>query len=817
MKKRWKILIALVVYGFMAWLIAMIVSNNGIYPAGSDTLRHLYKGDVLYHAIQQGNWFPLYDPLWYNGAELFRDLSPLSLYVIALCQAVAGGNIFHGYLVLVALLFFGGAMGWFCIGLRYQRGILGAFLGILWFFMPNNLFTLFNEGNLPRALCMVIFPLLLDAVYTYITTDRPKKILEIITWFFLMMLCHTGYTTMIAVGFLVYMGIYSLLNNSLHKSSEVVVGMVVGALLSGIFWVPSLLGGISMPDTLEILQDYFQNGWKSLNPIECYITNSESAYFGLAAFFLAVFGILCSKKKSAMGFVTALIFFFGTTQSVYSIVKELPANQYLWMMWMVPMASGLILYSFLLWDTLRKKIVLVICGLLVLDVFPSYALFGGNGSGADVNARLNAIQKKTLIQEAKEITGQRMALLDASALESQGAYLVSGYENGVAATFGAAWQSASTTSNIVQLNRALQNCNYLYLFDRCKELGNDTVLIQLDQTDNYVSPVDYMDYSAEQCGYKVVDGNKDYRLYHLDVGFDGPWGVATRYDTIGIGDTTNIIALDFPNMEETVSTNLNDYTFEQLSQYDTIYLSGFTFSDRQSAEQMILDLSEAGVKIVVMADGIPEDRQTKARMFLDVYCHDITFSNGYPELDTIDGVLNCDLFPEGNTQWKTVYLDGLDQSYGTIREDDMDIDFYGTVKNDNIIFIGINLSYHYSLTKDEGVGRLLSRALNQDVDELPHRDIVPISITCDKDKITVVSERDHVNTTLADHDIFDKQAVYSMNNLIYVNQGTSVIPMKHPYWWQGLLVSILGLMALIAVVRRVYPNSLKKLMKSAHK
>lgn len=35
---------------------------------------------------------------------------------------------------------------------------------------------------------------------------------------------------------------------------------------------------------------------------------------------------------------------------------------------------------------------------------------------------------------------------------------------------------------------------------------------------------------------------------------------------------------------------------------------------------------------------------------------------------------------------------------------DNELEIYGTKYNDNLIFIGLNLTYHYSLTKDEAVG-----------------------------------------------------------------------------------------------------------------
>ena len=68
--------------------------------------------------------------------------------------------------------------------------------------------------------------------------------------------------------------------------------------------------------------------------------------------------------------------------------------------------------------------------------------------------------------------------------------------------------------------------------------------------------------------------------------------------------------------------------------------------------------------------------------------------------------------------------------------------------------IGLNLTYYYSLTQDEGVGKLLSRAMDLSPDELPEREIEPYHIQYTKNQIILTAEKDDVNTGLAYHDSF---------------------------------------------------------------
>ena len=55
------------VYFATACFVVWLVKTSGIYPSGSDTMYHVYRGDYVYNAIKSGNWYPLYDPAWYNG------------------------------------------------------------------------------------------------------------------------------------------------------------------------------------------------------------------------------------------------------------------------------------------------------------------------------------------------------------------------------------------------------------------------------------------------------------------------------------------------------------------------------------------------------------------------------------------------------------------------------------------------------------------------------------------------------------------------------------------------------------------------------
>lgn len=787
-------------------MVVKIVSQNGTYPAGSDTMYHIYRGDYVYNSIKDGNWYPLYDYMWYNGVELMRYWAPLAAYFMAFCEMLAGGNMLIGYLIFVGIISVLGALSWLYIGIRMKRPVLGAFIGFIWFFMPNNLCALFVEGNLARSLSMIFLPLFIYEVSEYLKDRKVIRIPFAMISFILISLCHLGYAGMVALAVLVYCIVHMIEGYSKRAAADIVISILLSFMLIGVWLVASLNGGITSLDNSENMANFFQKIVYTLNPVDRITTDYAHFYFGLAAAILAVGGMFFGYKKSRAGFVTAIITLICTATAMYPVLKILPGSQYLWMLRFISIALCMILYSFLKWDTLKKPLIVFFCVLLVLDIVPSIPLITGGldtisitKNGVSINTdndsvwdRLDMQQDNTLISKAQSITKQRIALLDDSSLGSMGAFLVSDWNNAIPAAYGAGREAANTSTNIVRINRALADGNYYYVFDRCRELGNDTVLVRLSSLEKYGVSVKDMDMAAGASGYSVAGENAAYRLYHMDT-YDN-WGTISKYEVIGIGSGTPLISQSFPAVEETDSDNLNDYSYEQLSQYKQVILDGFTYDDKTAAEELVLRLSEAGVKVVIYADGIPQEKKTQSQEFLGVTCSDIVFKNGYPDMDTKLGVLYPDLFPKGYATWQTVYVTGLDNTWGSVMDNGLKLDFYGTVKNDNIIVCGLNLAYYYGVSADKSVGRLLSDMMDITSAQLPERTNIELKVEHDVNGITITSDYDNVNTSLSYHDIFvSDEWLGKKNNLTYVRAGVTKIMFKIPYLWQGLCVSVAGL------------------------
>ena len=798
------ILYALIIGG-LTYLINDLIYSNGIYPSGSDTMYHVFRGQYVYESICKSDFYPLINQYWYNGVELLRYWPWFTAYLMAFFNYLCDGDIFNGYVMYVEFIFVAGAVVWAYIGGRLKRPILGCVLGILWFITPNNLYALFGEGNLPRALSMVFLPLYIFCIYNYYLNGKTYELTGIIITTVLIVMCHLGYGGMVVLATISFMVIYCIINGGMIiKSLKILIAIILGFLITGIYMIPSLYGGMSASDSDGKLRIFFKSLLETLNPFFRITTNIDTFYFGLAALVLIVVGIVGCKKEQEAGFINALLILLLTSNQAYYFVKMLPGSGFLWMVRFISIALCFMFMSFMFWKSLKKYIVVLMCVLLLVDSIPSWYFIYGDRNKVTVDERLGEKAAENLIDEAKSLTKQRLALLDLAALGADGAYLTAEYDGKTKSMFGAGWEAAATSFNITQVNYSLEQGYYLYMFDRLKELGNDTVLIKKSALKlEYNEDIDYnmLLGAASRSGYYLKDSNEGWYLFKLNVEYKS-WGTVTAYRGIAIGSSAGTIALNYPCVMETSDTNINHYTYDDLKKFDFVFLSGFTYDDKEEAEQLVKDLSDKGIRFVIVGDTVPEDKKERISSFLGVSAQVISFNNGYPLLyDEKLGWMDCDLFPKEYANWQTHYLNGLDKVTGYFRDNDLTLNYCGTVYNDNITFVGLGLPYYLSLTKDDSINELMGNLFKLNSNMLPARRVVPLDVTYYSEGVIIKSRADNVNTTISYHDIYKEGAFRHNNNLLYIDKGVTKIDYQYPHLLGGVLVTLLGLILSYLFVR----------------
>lgn len=850
-KKHILALVFLPVFCILTAFIMTILYQNGNYPTGSDTFAHLYKAQVLYEHIKSGDFWPLFDPDWYNGVQMMRFWAPLPVYTIALCIAIGKGSVFNGYIIFAGVVFLAGAFSWLYIGIRKNRVFFCGIIGILWFFIPNNLFAFFSEGNLPRSLSMVFLPLLFYNIYEYLFTEdkniiksddsgkigcndnlRWKNFLGIIVIFSLITLCHSGYAGMIALSVLLFLLIARIARVDRHRARKIVLAILLGYVLTGIWLLPSLVGGITSMDSSEVMKGFFQNFFISINPLIRLNDLTGYFYIGLSTVIIAIFGILVAKKQAKLGFITAFIIMICTSNTMYQVIVALPGSQFLWMLRFISIAIAMILYSLVQWKTLKKPYQCLVVALIILDIIPSLGFFKVD-TPTTPKARLEETEKADLMDVARKITTQRIALIDGSTTGSMGEYILTrgtGNEKSIAQVYGAGYQSAATAQNIILLNKAAECGGYTYLFNRSMTMGADSVLIKINFLENKSKDIKVLNKAAEGMNYSEVKRNKDFILFHLNTKYK-TFGTKSKYSGIIIGRNAAASCIYDPDMLEGSSENLSDYSYDYLKKFKLVYLAAFKYDDQKKAEEKIVKLADNGVHVVIIGEGIPADKSTRTGKFLGVTAHNITFENGYPLLYINKKTYDLMLFPRDEAKWSTTYFTGLEEKTGYLYDDNAKIYFMGHSRNSNITFIGLNLPYHYMKTRDEDTLDILTGAYGDCLNPAPVTKIVPISVTYGNKSITISSPKSDVNTGIAYQDIyrdasgnesssvdgsasgngstFENGSLSQSFNLLVTGQGKTVVSLHYPMLVQGILMSLLAFAATILFTIREKKGSNK--------
>lgn len=789
--------------GYLLLAVALVAAMavNGEYPSGSDTMSHLYRGDVVFRSLAQGTLPPYYDAMWFNGTELFRFVPPVSAWALALCQALAGGNIFFGYLLFVGGEFYLGALLWWELGRKEGRVALGSVLGALWFFMPYHVHVLFVEGDLARSLAITLLPRLFYDAGLFLRLRNRGRGLLLALEMCLLTLTHPGFAGMTALALLLWAFLPGRLRPREGGGMALAGLLLSGALLAGLWLGPYLASGILRLEWWEEMGSGFQSLFQTLDPGRLW-SDSAAATCGTGLTVVLCFIALLGGGRERRGAVTALLLLLCTSTTFCALVQLFPQSQHLRMLWVFPSMAALGFFALLHWAGLRRGFSVLLCLLLLLDALPLLSLMTGSGQESlSVEARMDQVMSAALLDRAQELTAQRLAILDEGELGSQGIFLATAYSRPVPITGGDKRAYATTRLRQDRISRALSSRNYSYLFDRCLELGCDTVLLRRAEVPQEDWLSGDLNRAAERLGYELAETTGSYALYHMEAA--PGWGLVSRYSAIGIGESAYRLSLCFPSMEETQDPCLDHYSLEELSGYQLVYLSGVTYEDKAAAERMIRLLAQRGTRVVIDAETLPEDRSSRDQSFLGVRCNNITFSNGYPELEVEGELLQTDLFPREQVNWQSVYLEGLTHVIGKAWDNGLELPFCGTAESENILFLGLGLERYLYLTQDRAVRELFTHVTGLSHATLPSRRLVPLSVEYDGPALTVTVGEDGVNTTLSFHDAFtSEQALENRNQLLTVNAGTTRITLRYPHLALSLLLTLAGALLLAAILLR---------------
>ncbi len=791
----------LAVSAVIAVAFSLLLYTLSIFPQNVDVFGHLFKINYLYESLKEGVLYPIYTPYWYNAMELFRYWPPLTYYVVALLQFCTGGDVVNAFYIFAGLTFFINMGAWYLLGKRENRPGIALLMGLLYFLCPDNMRVFMVEGNIPRIFIAALIPYVFYFVWEIIHYKRLKHLIGLWGIICIITFSHYMIAAMVGISVFVFCLIYAVMNRVWRPLIYVTIDLVCAYMSTGIMLLPGLTGGgitsQNSEASVSTINQWAQEAVKSLNPfIRFDASLNGSFYFGLSLFIIAVLGIIAANKKMGPGFITAVFIFLCTTTTASIVVRLLPLSQVFWMQRFVPMAMCLFFMSILLWKQLKKNAIIILSITIIIEILmTTYILVPFRNMPIEEIVETDV--SHYLIPEAMELTENRICILDESEWGSIPSYYLSKDmdENSVLYSFGWAYQGAKTIDNIVSINEAFQKGFYGYTFDRVLDLGDDVILI--DKTMIPVEDTAIMLAAAEQVGYRLYDENADVWLLRLQ-NAEGSFGTIKEYRNLAIGEHAQAICYIYPEFEYSNNPNLNEYDAEELKQYEKIYLSGFTYEDKELTEAMLTELADSGVQIYIDMQHIPLNKLSGKAEFMGVYAQFVAFTERFPILETDNGSqFKLDFGTAGYKVWNTVYLSGASEN---IKNSNYDIatklTYLAGNGNPNITFMGFNVVYYYYETQMPELLTFLNEVIGETPGKTCESRIVPINVTYEGHQVTVEAPCDNVNTGIASLDCFvpegDRRKT-EKNNLLTVDGGTTVYKVEYTDFNLGMVVTIVGL------------------------
>ncbi len=724
--------------------------HTTLYPWASDTLGHVIKAEYLLQQLAQGHLYPDLFPGWYVGVQMLRYYPPLPYYLLVILIVIGGNSIAaaNWFIVLCATL---GGLGW----LPYRRwvGRLPAVAGgVLYVFLPDNVRVALAEGNLPRVLATALLPIAIYFMLRSLESDATRWHRAALSiCFAAIVLAHAMMAAIYAAcGTLLALLCWLWQVASIRRVILSVVSMALGVMLSGWWFLPSLTGGITelnasaMTEALAVL------------PLSTYLNpflrahDPEIIYPGAALLLTATLLLLLRRGRSGVTIALTLTGLFGvliSTDGFNALFNALPMSNLFWPLRFLGIASFALLLAVIwrvrAWQRKSAPLTLIVLGLLLADGQLSQRLVYLRPANRDV---LN------IAGRLRDLSGWRQATLDYSKLGSAPSYFFTA-QGGREQLYGWAYQGARTARNVAAINQGMRRGYTSFVLDRLELLGADDLALLHDPDIDPALPE-----ALEKAGFAPRYRGETTTLYHRD---GAPRAYRAEWRALGIGRGAQNLAYVFPQLIIGTRTNLDEYNLDELTRYDTLFLSGFEWQNRQAAEALTKQAAQAGVHIVVDLTNIPRDPMAREPYFMGVWGETITIAPGVIQIQgDAEQRYTLQSLSVQFDMWQTYTPQGMDVDvlYHNYLGAKSAVLGYNEYAPGRVWFVGLNLPYHAALTQDPAVIDLLADLLNLPPGEPNDYQATPLSnyqpsptgysfaYTLDRDSVLLVPIAHHEGT-----------------------------------------------------------------------
>lgn len=764
----------------IAACVGFFLYSSGLYLHGDAVYAQLYKLDAVADSMREGALYPLYAGNWYNGYEIFR-YSPPSAYIIVVMLSGAFGTDFHtGICIFYGIMAFVSMMGFFLFGVKQRKIMAAFFAGAAFLALPSTFTAVILEGSLDVVMGLALIPGVLYFLYCFITWKNRLAILPFSAMMCLLILSH--YILAIAFGgvLVIYLVIYGFAVKEWKFAVSAIGNILLLYVVMGYFLYPALSGGL--------LARPHSSQW------------DVELSLGIPILVIAAVGLVTTDRKRFAGFFLTIIFCvlsFSVMEPVRKLISSPTLQRSYWYLISI---TAVLLFTLLFWERLRMLFLLIILCVMVGEGIP---LMLSIQEGDYALQDSEALMEDYLLAEAASWTDNRVALMDMATLGAFPQWYFA--RQGVDSMFGWDYENALTVRNQTSLNEAFFDGFYDYMFDRLLLYGNDTAIVLKSFLEE--GAYENLIAAAGRNGYEVVAENEN-AIVFKETAVGSAYGVITHYDNLAIGDNAYYISYIYPSFGYGASACIDDYTIEELLQYRKLYLSGFTYREKEKAENMLKEVSAKGTEVYIDMQHIPINAITGKNEFMGAYAQFVQFFDEFPVLENNNGNQFKLDFQAGGAYavWDTVYVSGCeDVIKETAYEDKSHLVYWGQNHDPNVTFMGFNLVYYYLTTHNQDLKRFLDEEMALSSEELPQSEIVPLQVERGSAQITVRAQNDRVNCNIAGVDTLEADRIITtQENLFVVNQGDTTLRIVHTGHKEGMFFSIIGIVILGIVWIAIY-------------
>ncbi|NCB41126.1 MAG: hypothetical protein EOM59_00680 [Clostridia bacterium] len=699
------------------------------YLGGYDAVPVFTKTKYIVECLHQGQ-IPSWFPYWYCGSAVYQYYPPLVYIITSVIEFLANSTNLTLKIYMISTYFIGG-LGVWAICRKYLHSVTGILAAILYIFSPYIVATFFGWGNVSQMPIVALAPWYIFACVSFCNTGKRSSWLAIVLLIFILCISHVMHGFMIALSVFISLFISTLIDSK--KTGHLffwTLGTAVGVGLLSFWWLvgvfplelqsvpyldPSAAEGYtaSLAWFFPTLSDWFESISPGLG------VNLIGAYFPPLMLLFSIFAMFKIRNESDSKRVLLRLLFINTIfTAVFSLGYHLPFFK--WIPFSEQLVPGRILtqtaigtsilsayFLVQVFKLFQKKAflknlsVFLLVAFLLSSIVESYKYY----PTSQIRPTSDSDIYKAIDSDLTFFNKGRMTVVDTyHPINSYYSY-VFGLNN----TLG--WNIEGTSqSDYVQFQlTALDYKKYQYIFKSMNDMNVQYILLnkRYDQT--------FGKFLSSRAFLKISETD-GISLYFRE---GNTYFYEQIRDCIIVGMNVEAFLFEFPWFVDGWSESINDYSFEDFLDFQTVYFYEpqiKTQSSQAYFEALLIKLVNAGKNVYVEL-GNSDFKSTKS---FGVYNTIINLSGKQSLKNQVEGT--SEYYYTDPYREKIYALKGMDEtifSFETAQEK-TPVVLVGRklVGNGYVTFIGGPLTAQKSLTKEYYGGEDISNPSYVERDEV---------------------------------------------------------------------------------------------------